>query len=177
MASNNLKDLFVKSMDIDEKSAKFLTRALANSNQPGFDYLEYKQSLRALEKLNMDESTAYQSAFATASTMGLTKAKLLETARYYMNILAREKKEFDTALQNQMKQRVSSREEEIKQLNAQIERLEEQIRINKKKVAEATGQIEQSQGKIETTKNNFERTFQVIAKEVEEDIERINSYL
>ena len=76
----NLKNIFGNDHGLDEKSVDYLTSALAKNNLPGFDYLEFKQSLAALADLGMDEPTAIKSAFATASTVGLTKDKLVKTA-------------------------------------------------------------------------------------------------
>ncbi|MEM6967493.1 MAG: hypothetical protein AAF573_22205, partial [Bacteroidota bacterium] len=80
--AKNLKTIFGENHLLDEKSISFLTGALDRNNLPGFDYIEFKQSLAALAKLNMDEETAFKSAFATAATVGLTKGKLLETASH-----------------------------------------------------------------------------------------------
>ena len=77
----DLKNIFGSTTGLDDKSMEYLTSALAKNNLPGFDYLEFKQSLGALASLNMDEATAYKSAFATASTVGLTKEKLLKDRR------------------------------------------------------------------------------------------------
>jgi adenine-specific DNA methylase len=87
----NLKKAFSKAENMDEKSLDFLTKALQKGNLPGFDYLEFKQSLEALHAMNMDESLAFQSAFATASTMGLTKEKLLKSVSHYQKVLEQEK--------------------------------------------------------------------------------------
>ena len=74
---SKLKSIFGNHHGLDERSINVLTKALENANLPGFDYLEFKQSLAALTQMNMDEAMAIKSAFATASTMGLTKEKLL----------------------------------------------------------------------------------------------------
>ena len=67
---------------IDQKSVDFLENALIKQSQPGFDYLKFKQSISQLANLNLDTSTSLKSAFATASTMGVTKDSLLQSARH-----------------------------------------------------------------------------------------------
>ena len=62
---------------IDQKFVDVLLKAIDNQNMEGFDYLEYKQSLQSLSKMDMDESTRYKSAFAMAKTMGATKIQRL----------------------------------------------------------------------------------------------------
>ncbi|MEL6868102.1 MAG: hypothetical protein AAFP19_27010 [Bacteroidota bacterium] len=115
-----LKNLFGRAHGLDQKSVEFLTKALEKNNLPGFDYIEFKQSLGALSEMAMDESTAFKSAFATASTMGLTKAKLLETAQHYLKIIMREKTQFEAAMQKQMAHRVESKLQEVEKLKEQI---------------------------------------------------------
>ena len=68
-----LVEIFGSHGDIDSKSVDFLAKALDKNNIPGFDYLEFKQSLTALKKMGMDAETSIKSAYATASTVGLTK--------------------------------------------------------------------------------------------------------
>ena len=59
----------------------------------GFDYLEYKQSLQSLEKMNMDNQTRYQSAFAMAQTMGAKAKNLIDSAQYYLKVMQKGRKQ------------------------------------------------------------------------------------
>ncbi|MFM9952058.1 MAG: hypothetical protein ACKV1O_29270 [Saprospiraceae bacterium] len=179
----DLKSLF-QSYGLDEKSVDFLTKALERNNQPGFDYLEYKQSLTALSKMNMDEATAFKSAYATAATMGLTKDKLLKTADFYKGILNTEKQEFDKALQKQVQDRVHSKQEEVKKLQIQIEEhrakikeLEAQMVKNQSIIDRADEDIRSATEKIETTRGHFEMTLKGILSDIDKDMNNINQYL
>jgi len=179
----DLKSLF-QSYGLDEKSVDFLTKALERNNQPGFDYLEYKQSLTALSKMNMDEATAFKSAFATAATMGLTKDKLLTTADFYKGILNAEKQQFDKALQNQVQTNVHSKQEEAKKLKVQIEEhrakikeLEAQIVKNQSIIDRTDEDIRTATEKIETTRGHFETTLKGILGDIDKDMNNINQYL
>lgn len=182
--SKDIKSLFGSHHGLDEKSVNFLTKALAKNNLPGFDYIEFKQSLSALAAMNMDEATAIRSAFATASTVGLTKAKLLETAEYYKKVLHQEKSQFDVALKKQMDQRVSSKlreveklKEQIKKHKEQIGKLEEQIAKSQVTIENADQQMQEATEKIEKTKENFEHTYQSILNQIDKDLNNINNYL
>jgi hypothetical protein len=127
----NLKNIFGTHHGLDDKSVDYLTKALAKNNLPGFDYLEFKQSLIALAKMGMDEATAMKSAFATASTVGLTKDKLMKTAQHYKQILATEKTQFDEALGNQLNKRVNSKRQEVEKLKVQIGKWKDKLRSRK----------------------------------------------
>lgn len=179
-----LSTIFGKISGLDEKSVAFLTNALEKKNLPGFDYLEYKLSLEALQAMNMDEETSFKSAYATAATMGLTKDRLLKTADHYRSVLLEEKKHFDTALQKQTTQRVDSKTVEVEKLKKQIKEYQQKIaelqqRIEKAQytIDNADQIIEQERQKIEHRKNAFEFTHQSIINQINKDIENIQQYL
>lgn len=168
----------------DQKSVDFLENAMAKSNQPGFDYLKFKQSIEQLANLKLDTSTAFKSAFATASTMGVTKDSLIQSARHYLTILGDEKKQFDQALNNQVQQRIDSRKDELQKLQEQIEehkrqiaRLEKQILEFQEKIARSDEEMAEARTSIEQTKIKFENTYQQFVTAIEVDITSIQQNL
>lgn len=180
----NLKQLFGDAHGLDEKSVEFLTNALEKNNLPGFDYIEYKQSLGGLMAMNMDEMTAFKSAFVTGGTMGVTKEKLLKTAEHYKGVLNNEKAQFDAALEKQMLQRVKSKQDEVIKLKKQIEDYQLKIKQMQDKIAEFEGivanadeDIRASTEKIQSTSQNFEFTLKSILNEIDKDVDSINRYL
>ncbi|MCB9300855.1 MAG: hypothetical protein H6566_09430 [Lewinellaceae bacterium] len=180
----DLKELFSANAGLDERSLSSLIKALERNNQPGFDYIEFKQSLGRLLALNMDEATAFKSAFATASTVGLTKDKLLQTAELYKKVLFNEKQQFDAALQKQMEQRVESKLSEVEKMKKQIEeykikiqQLQEKITKSQDTIDHADEHIQAAKEKIESTKDAFETTLRAILNDIDRDIENIQSML
>ncbi|MDX1943486.1 MAG: hypothetical protein SFU99_23165 [Saprospiraceae bacterium] len=180
----DLKQLFGQAHGLDEKSVEFLTKALEKNNLPGFDYIEYKQSLGALMAMNMDEVTAFKSAYATAATVGLTKEKLIKTAEHYKSVLNSEKQKFDAALEKNMTERVKSKQEEVAKLKKQVEdylakiaEMQKKIEEYKSIIANADGDIRASIEKIESTKESFEFALKSIMNQIDKDIESINQYL
>ena len=180
----DLKKIFGSSGNLDAKSVEFLTGALAKNNKPGFDYLEFKISLSKLETLGMDEVTAFKSAFATASTVGLTKDKLVATAQHYKQVLSKEKGQFDLALNNQLEKRVNGKRKEVEKLKKQIgewkekiAKLEEQISRSQATIDDADNHIQSEMDKIENTKQSFEQTHQSIFVQIEKDLENIQRLL
>ncbi len=180
----NLKEIFGNSESLDPKSVEFLTQALERNNLPGFDYLEFKMAVRQLKSMNMPEETAFKSAFATATTVGLTKEKLLSSMEHYKQVLTKEKEQFGKALKNQLERRVNSRKQEIEQLKAQIaawkkemEELQKKVEASQKAVDESDNRIKEEMDKIQYTKVNFENTHQSILDQVDEDFGNANRYL
>ena len=180
----NLKALFGAHHGLDERSIEALTRALEKNNLPGFDYIEFKQALGRLQEMDMDEPTAMRSAFATASTVGLTKEKLLKTAQHYHKILSREKQQFDQSLDRQMEQRVRSKQQEVEKLKVQIKEFEAKIQQLREKMEKAQStidhadqDIQEAKDKLMGTKERFDHALQSIVNEIEKDITNIDTYL
>jgi len=168
----------------DQKSVDFLENALAKQSQPGFDYLKFKQSLSQLAGLNLDMTTSLKSAFATASTMGVTKDSLVQSARHYLTILSDEKKQFDEALNKQVQQRIATKKDELRQLQQQIEehkrqiaKLEKQIVEFQTKISRSDEEVAEAKASIDQTKLKFESTYQQFVSAIETDITSIQQHL
>lgn len=180
----NLKEIFGNTHGLDEKSIESLTIALEKNNLPGFDYLEFKVSLGRLAQMGMPEETAYKSAYATASTVGLTKEKLISTALHYKKVLTDEKAQFDQALENQLQRRVNNKRQEVEKLKAQIQawkeqisNLEQQILKSQSTIDDADNQIQLEMRKIQATQENFEHTHQSVMNQIELDLQNIQRLL
>lgn len=169
---------------VNDRFVEILFQAIAQNNQDGFDYFEFKQALKNLSKIPMDEAARYQSAYATAQTMGATPAKLLDSARFYLNVLNGERAKFNEAHAQQRAKLIGNREEEIKTLeqavqqkSEQISQLTQQIEEHRQKSEQIRREITESTVKIETTKADFEATFALVAGQVQEDAARIQQHL
>ena len=175
---SNLESIFQKHEELDQKSIGFLIKAIEANNVEGFDYLEFKMSLSQLKKMEIEDEVAIKSAFATASTMGLTKEKLLQSGAFYQKVLAKEKEKFDEAHQNQVAKQVKSKtekvaqlEQKIDELKAKIGELEEKVRSYKEVIEKAKSDIQGSQSKIAERKNKFEEAYKALNAEIARDIE------
>ncbi|MEM9887416.1 MAG: hypothetical protein AAF849_16090 [Bacteroidota bacterium] len=180
----DLKTLFGTTHGLDEKSLNFLIKALEKNNLPGFDYIEFKQSLGNLLAMDMLEETAFKSVYATASSVGLTKDKLLKSAAHYKQILDKEKGQFDVALQNQMTKHVEGKLKEVEKLKKQVQDYQKKIEELNNRIAKAQNtidtadeQIQAAEDKINKTKDSFEFTYQSIFNEIDQDIANIQQYL
>jgi chromosome segregation ATPase len=181
-----MKDIFGMHHGLDERSMESLVGALERENLPGFDYLEFKQSLERLQALEVkqDDAYIYKSAFATASTMGLTKEKLIKTAAYYKQVLDKEKKIFDNALGKQIKAKVDGKRKEVEMLRkklgeyeAKINELEALKASAEKTISEADETIQAAQESINDVHQRFEATLNALLNQIDSDIEDINRYL
>lgn len=180
----SLRKMFASAKTQDEKSMNSLISALEQNNLQGFDYIEFKQSTAAMVQLNLDEGTAIKSAFATAATMGLTKGKLMDSAKHYMKVLNNEKDQFDLALKGQVKKKIESKKDQvdklkglIKQYKDQIKQLQEEIEKSQKIISNADEDMQSAKNRIEETKSKFDGAFQSIVGEIKTDIEAFKQYL
>lgn len=169
---------------VSDKFLNILMGAMDKNNIEGFDYLEYKQSLKSLSKMSMDEATRYQSAYAMAQTMGATPQKLVDTAQHYLNILKTEEQKFQQALVNQKAKQIGSKEQRIKDLGAivkqkeeQIKKLQEEMEAHKQEAVKLKSEISNASVKVENTGNNFAVTYNVVVSQIQQDIENMKNYL
>jgi uncharacterized protein (DUF3084 family) len=169
---------------LNDKFMDILMGAIEKNNQEGFDYFEFKQSLRNLTKMSLDETTRYQSAYAMAQTMGVTPAKLVDSAKFYISVLSSEQSKFAEAHAQQRSRLIGNREEEVKnhesmmqQKAEQIKQLTQQIEEHRQKSQQIRSEINESTVKIETTKADFDVTFANVVGQIQEDVSKIQNYL
>ena len=124
----DLTKLFEPSELSDKKLRGTLLKALKENFLKDFDYLKFRQSVSQLKEMDLDEKTSFKSAFATASTMGLTKSKLNKTAQHYLNVLDKEKRSFAEALNNQVASKVDAKKIKTDEYQKAIKTAEEKIK-------------------------------------------------
>lgn len=161
-----------------------LLKAMDENNLDGFDYLEFKESLKSLSQMAMDESTRYKSAFAMAQTMGANAEMLKKTAGHYVDVLSKEEQKFKQALINQRHKKIHDKEEEIKRLKMtitsheeQIQKLTQEINAYQQKMDKLKHDLTSAESKLETTKKDFLVTYGKLVDQIQQDIDKMNQYL
>ena len=169
---------------VSDKFLKILFGALEKSNLDGFDYLEYKKSLRNLEKMDMDDATRYKSAFAMAQTMNATPQKLIQTAEHYLKALSEEETKFEQALANQRSKQIQGKEKKNQELDQmirdkaeQIKKLSAEIESHQQQMEKQAKEIQKAANKVAQTKADFEASYQTIVGQIREDVEKMKQYL
>ena len=167
-----------------DRFVDMLFRAIEENNLEGFDYLEFKQSLQSLSKIEVDEAKRFQNAFAMASTMGLTKQKLFDSAQHYVNVLGKEEKKFAQAFVKQRDAQIKDREQKgvhlqrsIKSKEEQIKKLQEEIKKEKAQLSSVENDINEAMAKVEATKDGFYGSYNLVLDQIKADIEKMNSFL
>ncbi len=169
---------------ITTKFMEILFKAMEDNDLDGFDYLEFKQSLKSLEKMPMDEQTRFKSAFAMAQTLNATPAHLIKTATHYLNVLKQEEKKFEEALTNQRAKQIGKKEQQlvqfeqsVKDKTEQIKKLTLEIEKHQKAMDRIKQEVTKASVKVESTKNDFEASYNLVVSQITKDVENMKNYL
>lgn len=168
----------------DTKFVNLLLKAIEENNIDGFDYLEFKQSVQSLSKVEPDESKRFKNAYAMANAMGLTKNKLFSSAKHYVAVLDREEKKFSEAFNAQKEKQVSDRKTRGEKLKAAIKNKEEQLKkiqaeiaSHKKQLASVEADITKALAKVEATKEGFYGAYHMVLKQIKGDLDKITEHI
>lgn len=163
-----------------------LFKALENNNMEGFDYLEFMQSINNIKKQNLtgDEIKLFQTAFALASTLKVTKSGILESGKYYLEILEKEKLSFYNSLNNNANVKLEEKNKEISDLQkklsedkAKLESLKNSIVSDEEKYETLSQDLLQAQQKVNNVKTGFNLAYSSLVEKINADINKIEKYL
>lgn len=181
----NENSISTSSKDVDNsRFLDILFNAIEENNIEGFDYLEYKQAIKSLNQVGLDEKTKFQSALAMASALGADVAKIISSAEFYVGILTKEKNKFDQAARNQLTKfnedkenrpktlinKIEARKKQIEQLEAERKSIEAELQAVKKDLSE-------TELKINQTQEQFTSAYNHIYNQILSDISKIKNYL
>lgn len=174
----------IKKSSIDPRSYEKMMKIITSNNIDGFDYLEFKSSLKALKNTALDEATKFQSAFAMAQTMGLSKEKLLKSADFYKGLLEKDKDGFRSHLKTAVQQKArnyTSQKDQLTQMiaqkEAQVKALTEQITQHKSQLDDVCEQESNMESKAMESRDKYLGTYEAIVGQFEQDISKIKQYL
>lgn len=180
----DLNELFRSTPNLNDKVFQKLLAAIQSGHSAEFDYLKFKKSYLALKDMGMDEVTAMKSAFMTASTMGLTKEKLIHNVDHYKSLLLKEREQFAHALKHQISSNIDARTMAINKLQnvkedneRKIIELQNQREIIDSEIDKINKDIEVSTQKIHSTRDQFKETFDFLFNVIEEDQSQFKSIL
>ncbi|WP_259014154.1 hypothetical protein [Emticicia fluvialis] len=167
-----------------DKFYDILLGAMEANNQEGFDYLEFKKSLKTLAQMPMDEKTRYLSAFAAAQAMGITPQKLSESAGFYLKVLQTEDSKFLESVNAQRQKQIGNKEKAIADMDATIKAKGEQIAKLTLEIQEHQADMEKMKAeisdavvKIETTLSDFHATYSELTAQISKDVDNMTKYL
>ena len=184
MAAIDLRKLLDVPAELDKKSTDALLKAIKENYTSDFDYLKFMYSVRTLKGMDMDEETAFKSAFATAKTMGFTKDAFQKSIRFYSKVLAKEREIFAEALKRQRAEKLtgqSSKNEAIKKKieahKAKIQKLQGEIKAFEMKLETSDDTLHKEREKLESITENFVKSYKHFDDQMKSDLELFEQYI
>ncbi len=173
--------------EIDQKFVDHFAELLEKANLPGPDYFEFKQALRGMEGLGLDEEKQFQASWASFKAMasGITDTSVLTTsANHYGNVLNKDRESFLKDVEKATDDRIGSLKEEAKKLldnnktyAQQIEDLQKKIDASSERLEKINDEIEEQTDKINASRDSFDLTYQSMVDQINADVEKIGRYL
>ncbi len=170
--------------ELMKKFRNIFQHKLDEYNKEGFDYLEFRHSLKSMRNITEDEATCFRSIFATAKTLGASRESLIESVDYYREVLLEEEQKFSDTLQKQKVQKLDTLDQQLEQIEEEIQRKKEQIKSLQEEIEEHRSRAEQlrtmiarSDQKISKTRRAFRKTYEEFVEQMESDKEKLKEYL
>jgi len=143
-----------------EKFQTHFSKLLEDNNLPGTDYYEFLKVLESLQKHIPDEKTRFTAGYASLAITGLTKEKLLESTKFYSDLIFKDKENFLKSLISKQEEEVTAREKRAFTLNNKIADNSQAIQKLTKEIADAQTEIsklsEEKSAATERLKSNQE---------------------
>lgn len=174
---------------VDAKFAEHLANVLAQSNPPGPDYFEFRETLRSLNNLGLSEEKQFQAAWASFKALAGPNGPadvntLTGTANGYIAALNKDRDGFGKSVEAALAERVGGLQNEQKRLNSENEALakqlveiQKQIDANKNRLTAIEGDINEQSAKITQNQQNYESTFAHFLNQIKDDIGKMTQYL
>lgn len=169
---------------IDPEIREALEDSMKEQKLGGFDYLKFKATLEETSELASDEGSRYKMAAIAAKQLGVNKAKLIETANHYLNVLSEDSESFQKDLKKKIDNTVGKAQERISQLENNIQTSENAIKSLQEGIEKATAEhneltstISNDTKELETKKQAFEATAEALKEEIQTVISNIGKYL
>ncbi|TDH25564.1 hypothetical protein EXU57_12725 [Segetibacter sp. 3557_3] len=150
----------------------------ANTTNPlfqGTDLKEFIDSKIDVEAI-ADEETRYKTAFNVLKRTGLTKERLNQTGREYINIIDKDLKAFEGVYNEQYRNNVELRQKSLEQKNRELQELTNRIATLNNEIKQAEAEITQSRQTLTANKDAFMQAGENKKKEIEGELLKINQY-
>lgn len=153
----------------DEDILAGLRAAIEQNKTTGYGYLEFSETLSNMEKSVPDEETRYKAAGASAKAMKCTPSKLVSSAQASLEVLDGEE-----AL---LKKELADAAEIDAEKKAELEEVEKQMKTLENKKNKLSEELRTSESKTEEAKRRFTVSKNFLAKNIKDDISKIEEYL
>jgi hypothetical protein len=169
--------------DID-KFEKHFEDLFNNVNLPGPDYYEFWKMMETLEAAVPDESVRMNAVFSTLKVQGLTKETLISSAEKYLQVVDKDKLEFQNAVNTKVLGEIEGRKTTVNELekknqqNAEmIQKLTAEINDNTQKITSLKKEVIDEEAKINNNTNGYNIACDAMLAKLSSDIQKIKTSL
>lgn len=151
------------------KFVDVLFKEIEKSNLEGYDYLEFKTSVEELVESGLQKEQAIKAASIAVKSLTTPKA-ILDSIEHYLQIIDKNKKDFEKNVILKLKDKISEVEKELNSTISEIERL-------RKLETELRKSIDSNQIKIENNSQGFNEAYKLVLGSMKEDEKTIKKVL
>jgi hypothetical protein len=169
--------------DID-KFDKHFSDLFDKVNLPGPDYYEFWKMMETLEAAVPDEAVRMNAVFSTLKVQGLSKETLVSSAEKYLQVVDKDKMEFQNAVNSKVLGEVEGRKTNIDELekknqqNAElIQKLTQEISDNNQKITSLKKEVIDEEAKINGNTNGYNIACDAMLAKLSSDIQKIKTSL
>jgi len=155
---------------------------LKNSNLPGPDYYEFSKMVESMSSLT--DEVRMPAAFSALNVQGLTKDKLISTAKQYIEVIDNDSKNFSSALDTKVLAEIEKKKAGLQLRIANIKQKEDLIEKMKSEIIQEKIDIDKDSAGItsEETKYNEKTTVyksvcELKKQNISSDIDKISKLI
>ena len=152
---------------------------IANNDQDGADYFEFRKVYEAMKKSMSNDAAALSAAFSAlkATSPDLTVERLIETADIYLSVVNKEDDDFRNQYEGEYQTEVVGRQEAIENELTIQEELQQKLAESQAKVQTLQAEKVQEESKLATVKANWDVTKQLVVANIQTDKKNILNFL
>ncbi|MBC7888224.1 MAG: hypothetical protein H7Z13_10055 [Ferruginibacter sp.] len=174
---------FINQNDLD-KFEKHFEELFDKVNLPGPDYYEFWKMMEALEAAVPDETVRMNAVFSTLKIQGLSKEMLIDSAEKYLQVVDKDKQEFQNAVNTKVLGEIEGRKASMAELekrnntnNEMIQKLTKEINENQQKITSLKKEVIDEEAKINSNKNGYNIACDAMLAKLSGDIQKIKTSL
>ena len=162
----------------------YFKKVFTDRNFPGPDYQEFMNAVNMLKDQPVTEQMKFFSAYSGLSVQGVSKVKLIETGKKYIELFTDKKNGFEKALAEEAinsidakRQQAESIKKENEKLNKQMMEINQKINENNEAIRKLGGDADAAQGALQRKRDSFEASYNMAVTEVNENIAKIQMHI
>jgi hypothetical protein len=154
-----------------------INEELHKVDQPGLDFLEFTDAVNELNGQPLSELQKYQVTFPTYLKSGVTKDKLVESGKKYLEVLNHLATDFEASLQNEQNTSVQTKRELAAEILKKNEELSRQMQENAAKAQQLTVDANTAENQLATEAQAFNIALNNKRAVLESHINNIQTFL